>query len=108
MANIVSLELLEDEIQALVRAGDYRSEKEVVEHALEVLLSAHPHLRINTAVELYRQNKVTLSRATEIAGLELETFKEKLAEHDVPIRVDESLQEIRSGADLIHRLRGTQ
>jgi predicted HTH domain antitoxin len=56
-------------------------------------------------VELYRQSKVTLSRAAEIAGLEVETFKERLAEQGVPIPVDELPEEVRAGAELIHRLR---
>lgn len=105
MAKIVSLELLEDELRAVVRAGGYRSRKEAVGHALEVLLTANPHLRMSTAVELYHRRKVTLSRAAEVAGMELEAFKERLAKEGVPLRVDESPEEVRVGADLIHRLR---
>jgi predicted HTH domain antitoxin len=105
MAGIVNLELLDDELKAVVQAGGYGSEKEAVGHALEVLLWANPHLRTSTAVELYRQDRVTLARAAEIAGLGLEAFKEKLAEHGVPIRADEPPEEIHSGADLVRRLR---
>ncbi|MBI3796667.1 MAG: hypothetical protein HY268_06825 [Deltaproteobacteria bacterium] len=65
MANLTTPELLEDEIKAVVRAGNYRSKEEAVGHALEVLLAANPHLRMNTAVELYRQSKVTLSRSAK-------------------------------------------
>ena len=89
----------------MVQAGDYRSQEEAIGHALEVLLAANPQLRRNTAVELYRRSKVTLSRAAEIAGLELEAFKERLAEQDVPIPVDEPPEEVRAGAELIQRLR---
>jgi len=105
MANLTAPELLEDELKAVVRAGNYRSKEEAIGHALEVLLAANPHLRLNTAVELYRQSKVILSRATEIAGLELETFKERLAEKDVPISSAEPSEEIRTGTDLIGHLR---
>ena len=105
MANLTAPELLEDEIKAVVRAGNYRSKEEAVGHALEVLLAANPRLRMDTAVELYRQTKGTLSRAAEIAGLELEAFKERLAEKGVPIPVDEPSQEIRAGADLVGHLR---
>jgi len=105
MANLTAPEVLEDEIKAVVRAGNYRSKEEAVGHALEVLLAANPDLRMNTAIELYRQTKVTLSRAAEIAGLELETFKERLAEKDVPIPVDEPSEEIRAGAELVRHLR---
>jgi predicted HTH domain antitoxin len=105
MASIISPDLLEDELNALIQAGGYNSREEAVSHALEVLLAANPDLRIKTAVELYSKSRVTLSRAAEIAGLELQTFKDKLAEKDVPIQVDESPNEIRAGADLINRLR---
>jgi predicted HTH domain antitoxin len=105
MANIISMDLLEAELDALIQAGGYASREAAVGHALEVLLAANPDLRVGTAIELYRQSEVTLSRAAEISGLELETFKAKLTERDVPIRVDEPAGDIRTGADLIHRLR---
>jgi predicted HTH domain antitoxin len=105
MADIISLELLEDELKAVVQAGKYRSQEEAVGHALEVLLVANPPLRLNTAVELYRRNRVTLSRAVEIAGLEVETFKTRLVEHGISIPVDGSPEEVSTGAELIHRLR---
>src|SRR5688500_5197636 len=85
MAPIISLELLEDELKAVVQAGAHTSKEEVIGHALEVLLAAHTPLRINTAVELYRQGTVTVARAAEMAGLELEAFKDQLATHQVPI-----------------------
>jgi Arc/MetJ-type ribon-helix-helix transcriptional regulator len=105
MAPIISLELLEDEIKAVVQAGAYNSKEEVIGHALEVLLAAYVPLRIDTAVELYRQGTVTIARAAEIAGLELEAFKDQLAEHNVPIQTDETPEEIHAGANLIRRLR---
>lgn len=105
MTNLSSPELLEDEIGAVMRAGEYKSREDAIGHALEVLLAANPSLRINTAVELYRQSKVTLTRAAEIAGLELETFKECLVKHDVIIPIDESPEEISTGASLIQQLR---
>ena len=105
MAHTINLESLEDELKAVVKAGAYSSREEAIRHALEVLLTANPHLRVNTGVELYRHNQVTLSRAAEIAGLEVEAFKERLTEQAVQIVVDESSEEVRAGADLIHRLR---
>ena len=105
ITSIISLELLEDELKAVVQAGDYKSKEEAISHALEVLLAANVPLRINTAVELYRQEKVTLARAAEIAGLELEAFKGRLAEREVPILIDEPPEEVRAGAELIRRRR---
>ena len=105
MAPIIRVELLADELKAVVQAGAYASKEEVIGHALEVLLAAHVPLRINTAVELYRQGTVTVARAAEIAGLELEAFKDQLAEHNVSIPTDETPEEIQAGAELIRRLR---
>jgi len=104
MSNLVSLDLLEDELSAVVQAGRYKSKRELIGHALEVLLMANPHLRLKTAVELYRRGKATLSRCAEIAGLEFEAFKEHLAEKNVPILVDETPEEIQAGAERIHKL----
>jgi predicted HTH domain antitoxin len=106
MANIVSSELLEDILRALARAGGYRSKQEAMRHALEVLLAANPHLRTQTAIDLYGHGKVTLSRAAEIAQMEVEAFKEQLAEKGLSREVDEAADEVRAGANLIHRLRG--
>ena len=98
-------ELLEDELQAVTQAGAYKSKEEAIEHALAVLLAANPQLRVDTAIELYRQDKITLSRATEIAGLEWDAFKEKLSERGIETTVDESPDEVQAGAALIRRLR---
>jgi len=108
VASIVSADLLEDELRAVVRAGGYGSEKEAVGHALGVLLAANPHLRTSAAVELYRAGKVTLSRGAEIAGLDLEASKERLAERNVPILVEEPPEDVRAGAETIRGLWGTR
>ena len=101
----MSQELLEDELQAVIQAGAYKSKEEAIEHALEVLLAANPQLRVDTTIELYRQAKVTLSRAAEIAGLEWDLFKQKLSERGIEVIVDESPDEVQAGASLIRRLR---
>jgi predicted HTH domain antitoxin len=105
MASLRDPELLEDELNALVRAGAYGSKEAAIGHALEVLLAANPQLRRHTALELYRQGKVTLSRAAEIASLELETFKEWLAEQAVPIPLEEEAEEVHTGVEQLRRLR---
>ena len=101
----MNLELLEDELQAVTQAGAYKSKEEAIEHALAVLLAANPQLRVDTAIELYRQAKVTLSRAVEIAGLEWDAFKDKLNERGIEVTVDESPEEVQAGTALIRRLR---
>lgn len=105
MSRIISESLLDNELVALVKVGNYQSEREAISHALEVLLVANSQLRLDTAIELYRQELVTLSRAAEIAGISFGAFKQKLVECSIPIRVDSSPLEIVEGASLIKKLR---
>jgi len=105
MSRIVSESLLENELAAVVKAGNYQSEQEAIRHALSVLLVANSQLRLDTAIELYREEQVTLSRAAEIAGLSYGKFKEELAKRSISITVDSSPEEVLEGAALIKKLR---
>lgn len=101
MAILLDSERLDEELEAIVRAGAYSSKNEAVRHALEILLLANPQLRVKTAIELYRDGKITLSRAAEIAGTNIEAFKETLAEAGVERVIDAEPEEVRSGAQAI-------
>jgi predicted HTH domain antitoxin len=74
-----------DEI--LVRIGRYPSRKELIEDAFRALLRAKPELKRDVAIELYRKNEVSMSRASEICGLSIEDFKELLREKDIKTSV---------------------
>ncbi|GBC95751.1 hypothetical protein HRbin16_01545 [bacterium HR16] len=105
MQSLVSRDLLTDELEALVRAGYYPSTEEAIQHAIEVLLTANPLLRRGVAVDLLRRGKVTLSRAAEIAGTDMETFKQYLAQAEVVVEVDEPTEEVVAGARQIQQVR---
>lgn len=47
---------------------------------MQALLRSRPELRRYLAVELYRQDEVSLTRAAEIGGVDIETMKEILRE----------------------------
>ena len=74
-----------DEI--LVRIGRYPGKKERIEDAFRTLLRAKPELKRDVAIELYKKNEVSLSRASEICGLNMEDFKELLKEKGIKISV---------------------
>lgn len=74
-----------DEI--LVRIGRYPSREELIEDALRALLRAKPELKRDVAIELYRKSEVSMSRASEICGLDIEDFKELLREKGIKISV---------------------
>jgi len=103
--NRTDIELLEEELESVVKVGHYKSRNDLIRHALEVLLTANPALRMEVAVDLYRMGKITLARAAELAGLDRETFKTCLEDHGVSIWIDESVEDVHTGANLIHRLR---
>ncbi|MCS6918899.1 MAG: UPF0175 family protein [Fimbriimonadales bacterium] len=80
MRSVLSAETIAEEIDLVARAGGYANSRQLIEHALEVLMIANPALRRAAALSLYREGKVTLSRAAEIAGEDVEAIKLWLAE----------------------------
>ena len=73
--------------ETLVRIGRYPSKKELAEDAFRTLLRAKPELKRDVAIELYKKNEVSLSRASEICGLNIEDLKELLKERGIKISV---------------------
>ena len=71
----------------LVRIGRYSSKSELMEDALRTLLRAKPELKRDVAIELYKKKEVSLSRAAETCGLNIEDFKELLKEKGIKIAV---------------------
>ena len=79
----------------LIKAGGYSNKKSLIDDALRALLRARPLLKQNMAIELYKVHEISLSRAAEISGLDIENFKEALVEKGVRIQVaDVSVEEI--------------
>ena len=75
------------EMGALVKAGIFRSEGEVVDEALRLLFVTRPQLRMEAAIHLYREGEATLGRAAEIAGLTRWEFESLLADRGIEITV---------------------
>ncbi|MCK4732881.1 MAG: UPF0175 family protein [Methanophagales archaeon] len=71
----------------LLRIGKYENKGELIKDALRALLRAKPELRRDVAVELYTKKEVSLSRAAEICGMNMEDFKELLKERGIKIAV---------------------
>lgn len=83
----------EEEINSLIRTRSYASREEVISDALRALLVLKPGLRTEVAVDLYKNEKVSLWRAAEIAGISLEEFKDLLASRSIRIEVGGSREE---------------
>ena len=65
------------ELSALVKAGIFRNKTEAIKEALRLLFVTRPQLSVEAAIQLYKEEEVTLGRAAEMAGItrwELETL----------------------------------
>lgn len=83
----------EKEIDSLVRIRSYGSREEVISDAVRALLVLKPGLKMEVALDLYKNGEVSLWRAAEMAGLCLEEFKELLASRSIRIEVGASNEE---------------
>lgn len=69
---------IEKKMKALVDAGYYSSESEVIKDAIMSLFRENTELKIGVAIELYKKGEVSLGKAAEIAGMTTIEFKEIL------------------------------
>ena len=76
------------EFNILFQFGHWATTDQLLSEALETLLEKYPELRLPVALELFRQDVVSLSRAAEIAGTDLWTFKDTLKAQGIPIVVE--------------------
>ncbi len=87
--------MVEKEIRALIETKYYPSISEAVKDAFRTLFATKPALKIISAVHLYSNNEVSISKAAEIAGVSIEEFKEILASRGVKREIypDERIDE---------------
>jgi predicted HTH domain antitoxin len=96
-----------DRLDVLVERGIYRDREALVRDAMRALLRSKPELRRYLAVELYRQGKVSLARAAEISGVDIESFKEVLREAGISRTIPPVGKALRDEVDLLMRVRQT-
>lgn len=79
----MDVDVLKDGINSLIRAGYYKDRDKVLDDAFRTMLEVRPALKIEIAVELYKGDKISLSRAAEIAGMSMEGFKNILEQRGI-------------------------
>jgi len=79
--------LLEYGVRAAVRAGLFRNEKEALREAVNTWFAVKPNLRLEVAIELFREREVTLDRAAEIGGLNRWTFHDLLRQRGIKVEI---------------------
>ncbi len=75
-----------EEIEVLVESGEYSSRNDVLKNAFRVFLENKPEKKVFIGIEMYRQGRVSLMRASEISGMDFESFKEVLTDRGIGIR----------------------
>ncbi len=63
-------------------------------------------LRLLVALELYREGRISLGKAAEIAGLSLREFLYELRSRNIPLNYD--LEELEQDLKTIRELKGTR
>ena len=82
-----------------VDLGLYESERDVIEDGIRHILRSHPEYRIEIAVEKYKQEKASLGKAADIAGVSLEEIKEIVKSRGVSLKGPRSIEEIHRDAE---------
>ncbi len=82
----------------------YRKE-DILRDALNMFLAANKELRERIAMELYKEGKISLGKASEIAGLSYEDMKQLLIKNNIILRRGpESAGELREKAKRLSML----
>ena len=94
-----------DAVAVLIERGIYKDREALVHDALRALLRSKPELRGQLAVALYQRGDVSLTRAAEISGLDIESCKELLREAGVTRRIPPTGQEVQHEVQQLLRAR---
>ncbi len=71
---------------AIPETGYYDSTSEFLRDAMRTMLSARKDLRIAIASVLYKDGKISLGKAVEIADVNYEEMKKILVERGIPLK----------------------
>ena len=69
----LKISVFQKEIDVLLRKY---SEEELLKEAIRALFEVNPQLKIEVALELYKDGEVSLEKAAEIAGMGIIEFRE--------------------------------
>lgn len=83
MVSIVLPQKMSEELDALISLGYYDNRSEIIREALRSFLSQKPEIRLVAALKLYKDEKITISRAAEIAGLTYDEMKSILIDEGI-------------------------
>ena len=74
-------------LEYLLKSKVYSSKEELVEDAIRNLILTKPEYRIDIAVNAYNDDKISLGKASEIAGITQEEMKQLLLQRGIKLRL---------------------
>jgi predicted HTH domain antitoxin len=86
MVVVMKTSIVEKQVDALIKGGYYPNRAEFVEDAIRAFFELRKEMKIAAAVELYKREEVSISKAAELAGLNIEEMKRVLAGRGVEIK----------------------
>lgn len=78
--------IVEKQVDALIRGGYYPNREKFVEDAILAFFEFRKEMKIAAVIELYKKEEVSISKAAELAGLNIEEMKKVLADKGVEIK----------------------
>jgi len=105
---VVEQAIVLDKLDILVEQRVYPDRAALTKDAMQALLRSRPELRQYLAVELYRRGEMSLARAAEIGGVDIETIKEILREAGVERRVPTIGAAIHEEVEWLRRIQRDQ
>ena len=97
-----------DAVTVLIERGIYKDRDALLQDALRALLRSKPELRGQLAVALYQRGDVSMTRAAEISGLDIESCKELLREAGVVRDIPPAGQDVQHEVQQLLRPREAQ
>ncbi|HJH25192.1 MAG TPA: hypothetical protein C5S37_00115 [Methanophagales archaeon] len=86
MVMVMKTSIVEKQVDALIKGGYYLNRAEFVKDAIRAFFELRKEMKIVAAVELYKKEEVSISKAAELAGLNIEEMKRVLADRGVEIK----------------------
>jgi|GEM_PF-6438537 len=74
--------LLIEELEEVKKLG-FKSKEEFIAESIRTYLAARKDLRVALAVNLYKDEKISVGKAMELSGLNIEELKEELEKRGI-------------------------
>ena len=86
--------------ETAVETGVYARKDEFIENAIETLLSARKDVKADIACELYKKGDISIGKAAEMLGKNIEEMKLELHGRGIKRRTGDDIKNTKEGASI--------